>query len=97
MMNPKSHAFPQLQVNTPSAFLVELIREGSNYELEWLWAADEVSDPAEKRYCLERALYINPGNRTTRLALAALTRRPEPTRKPLTVYLIRMLLLGFRR
>jgi hypothetical protein len=36
------------------------LRDGSNIEMDWLWTAGQVSRQSERRYCLERALYINP-------------------------------------
>jgi hypothetical protein len=56
---------PMLTISKPSTFLCERIYENSNYEIEWLWAASQVTVPEETIYCLERALYINANNRET--------------------------------
>lgn len=61
---------PILTMSNPSAFLREQIQDDSNRELDWLWAASQVTQPEEIRYCLERALYINPMNRDTHYALS---------------------------
>ena len=41
-------------------------------EVEWLLYAAMMTDVAKKRYCLERALAINPGSDVARRALARL-------------------------
>jgi hypothetical protein len=72
-MNTQHHERPVLTCGNPSPFLREQIREDSNYEMDWLWAAEQVSATEETRYCLERALYINPDNRETQRALRKLS------------------------
>jgi hypothetical protein len=68
-------------ISKPSAFLCECMKEDSNFEIEWLWAASQVSLPEEIRYCLERALYINPKNRQTQEKLfKLLTQRAKTAR-----------------
>ena len=66
---------PVLTTSNPSPLLVDQIREDSNYELDWLWAADQVTVLEEICYCLQRALYINPNNHETGRALLKLTPR----------------------
>jgi hypothetical protein len=66
---------PALTLSNPSPFLREQVRENSNHELDWLWAAGQVTATEEIRYCLGRALYINPDNRDTQRSLAKLTAR----------------------
>lgn len=58
--------YPQNTIIKPSSFLANRLREDSNLELDWLWAAEQVTDISEKLYCVERALYINPANQTSR-------------------------------
>ncbi|NTU78515.1 MAG: hypothetical protein HGA45_03790 [Chloroflexales bacterium] len=36
------------------------LRAASSLELDWLWLYMQLSDRARRRYCLERALSINP-------------------------------------
>lgn len=75
--------------NTPSPQLAQALRAGSNRELDWLWLAATVTDEAEQRYALERALYIQPDSRVARAGLLALQpargRSSSPKRpRPLT-------------
>jgi hypothetical protein len=58
--------------DNPSATLQQAINEDSNLEIDWLWFAEQVSDPSEIRYCLSRALYINPNSRAARAQLRTL-------------------------
>jgi hypothetical protein len=58
--------------DNPSATLQQAINEDSNLEMDWLWFAEQVSDKAEARYCLNRALYINPNSRAAHAQLRAL-------------------------
>jgi hypothetical protein len=46
------------------------LRDPSNLELDWIWLACQVTRETERRYCLERALYINPGSAVARRMLA---------------------------
>jgi len=74
-MKDQMHVRPSLSVSNPSTFLRDVVREDSNHELDWLWAANQVTAAEESRYCLERALYINPDNRDTQRALSKLMTR----------------------
>jgi hypothetical protein len=58
--------------DNPSATLQQAINEDSNLEMDWLWFAEQVSDKSEIRYCLGRALYINPNSRAAHAQLRAL-------------------------
>ena len=75
LRNQQPATRPALTTSSPSPFLREQLREDSNRELDWLWAASQVMDVQEIRYCLERALYINPKNRDTQHALSQLAAR----------------------
>lgn len=44
----------------PSDLFAQAVRENSNLEMDWLWLYAQVTSTAERRYCLERALAINP-------------------------------------
>jgi hypothetical protein len=46
--------------------------EDSNLELDWLWYATNMTSSAHKRYCLRRALEINPDSEMARRALTQL-------------------------
>ena len=59
-------------LSTSSERFAVAVRKNSNLELDWLWLATQVTRDAERRYCLERALYINPRSDAARQALAKL-------------------------
>lgn len=62
----------------PSAALQEAVAEDSNHLAEWLWYADQMESAAERRYCLQRALYINPTNRVALDGLRDLNKQQTP-------------------
>jgi hypothetical protein len=64
---------PQVPTTQPSPLFAQTLRESSNYEIAWLWAATKLTRPEEQRYCLERALYINPNSRMARFGLRELS------------------------
>jgi hypothetical protein len=70
-----SEAAPHLASN----LFAQAVRDNSNLELDWLWLATQVTRDAERRYCLERALVINPHSAAAREALATLPRSAAPT------------------
>jgi hypothetical protein len=74
MSSRQTQTVPQQLVANPSAFFVERLLENSNLEMDWWWAAGEVTDPQERRYCLQRVLAINPFNETVAAELATLER-----------------------
>jgi hypothetical protein len=78
MSSQQTRSFSRYASGTASAFLAERIRENSNLEIEWRWAAVQVTNINERRYCLERALFINPNNLETRRDLSKLA--PELSR-----------------
>jgi hypothetical protein len=51
----------------------QALRDDSNRELDWLWAYIQLTDVYQRRYCLERALAINP---KSELALRELAKLP---------------------
>ena len=58
------------------ALFARALRENSNQEQDWLWLSTMVTGEGELRYCLERALYINPHSEEARRELARLARHP---------------------
>ncbi|MDX1994000.1 MAG: hypothetical protein SF029_16565 [bacterium] len=66
--------FLEFGITQPSALLRQAIEEGSNYALDWHWYAKQVSNPAEKCYCLERALFIDPRDSAASKQLKALNK-----------------------
>ena len=68
--------YPQLPtIGVYSPVFTTALQEDSNVETNWLWAATQVTHSAEYRYCLERALYINPDNDVTQQTLTMLNRQ----------------------
>jgi hypothetical protein len=65
----------QCGIKNPSPLFQEAFREQSNREMEWLWYAEWVPNETERRYCLQRALYINPNSRAARKGLDVLQRK----------------------
>lgn len=58
--------------------LAQAVRRDPNSERAWLLLAGALTDVAQQRTCLERALQINPQNEMARRGLAALTPPPAP-------------------
>jgi len=56
---------------------VQALHENSNLELDWLWYAANMTRDSERRYCLNRALEINPHSDLAQSALAKLPRHAE--------------------
>jgi hypothetical protein len=52
--------------------LARALQEDSNLELDWLWYAANMTSSAHQRYCLRRALEINPDSEMAQRALAKL-------------------------
>jgi hypothetical protein len=52
----------------------QALHEDSNHEMDWLWYAANMISDAQQRYCLERALRINPDSDLAKRALARLAR-----------------------
>jgi hypothetical protein len=50
----------------------QALEENSGLEFDWLWYAANMTSSAHRRYCLQRALRINPGSEMARRALAKL-------------------------
>ncbi len=64
------------------ALLAGLVKIEPDNEQAWLWLAAALESPERQRYCLERALKLNPTNPITREALAALGVSPPPAPSP---------------
>ena len=47
---------------------VQALHENSNLEMDWLWYAANMTGDVERRYCLNRALAINPQSSLARSA-----------------------------
>ncbi|MBC8075675.1 MAG: hypothetical protein H7Y32_06320 [Chloroflexales bacterium] len=55
-----------------SELFAQAVRDNSNLELDWLWQAGRLSSPAERRYCYQRALVINPACEQAHRALSSI-------------------------
>lgn len=64
---------------TGGRLLSEVLRANPRNEQAWLWMANTVSNPDQKRLCLQNALAINPVNALARQALARL--EPIPAKR----------------
>jgi hypothetical protein len=60
-----------------SDIFAQALLDDSNHELDWLWAATQLTDIIQRRYCLERALAINNNSELARRELQALAAGPE--------------------
>jgi hypothetical protein len=58
----------------PSDLFAQALRDDSNIAMDWLWLFSQVSSAAEQRYCLDRALQIDPHSELARSLRAKLTR-----------------------
>jgi len=66
--------------SAPAAQLfVQALHENSILELDWLWYAANMNGTVERRYCLHRALTINPHSSLARSALAKLPQQAKVT------------------
>lgn len=76
-MTTKRPTTAEYGIRNASATLTEMMNSDSNHELEWLWAAGEVTSTEEKLYALARTLYINPNNTEARRQYTLLARATQ--------------------
>jgi hypothetical protein len=71
----------RLEFDTARAthLFVQALHENSNLELDWLWYAANMTGAVERRYCINRALAINPHSSLARSALAKLPKQAQAT------------------
>ena len=63
--------------------LAKLLQQDPNNEAAWIWMSGTVEDIDQRRYCLEKALAINPDNATAQAGLLRLGfNRRTPHRPP---------------
>ena len=67
---------PQFAARAAELF-AQALQENSNLELDWLWYAANMTGAFERRYCLNRALAINPDSSLARSALAKLPKQAD--------------------
>jgi hypothetical protein len=102
MNQQRTWAFPQNTISDPSNFLALRLRDDSNLEMEWQWAAGQVTNVQEQIYCLRRVLYINPENTEayrqfemlTRSMKKSVTTSPAPRPSGIVTRLLERLLDG---
>jgi len=76
MMNKLDQAVQLIKAGNKQAalpILKELIQNEPGNEMAWLWLYSCVDAPEQKRFCLGKALEINPANDQARKALEKLT------------------------
>ena len=73
----KAESTERLEFVTARAaeLFIQALHENSNLELDWLWYAVNMTGAVERRYCLNRALAINPDSSLARSALAKLPKQ----------------------
>jgi flagellar basal body-associated protein FliL len=67
---------------TALPILKEVIQSEPNNDAAWLWLYTCVDNPSQKKYCLQKALEINPNNSNAQIALEKLIGQipsPKPT------------------
>jgi hypothetical protein len=69
---PRQPAAQSLDQASADQLFAEALRADSHVELDWLQLAAQLPGAAERRYCLERALTINPQSELIRAVLAAI-------------------------
>ena len=62
----------------PSDLFAQALRDDSHIAMDWLWLFSQVSSVAEQRYCLDRALAIDPHSEIARSERAKLPRSSTP-------------------
>src|SRR5688572_12680463 len=69
----------RLEFDTARAMrrFVQALHENSNLEMDWLWYAANMTGDVERRYCLNRALAINPQSSLAGNALAKLPKHAQ--------------------
>lgn len=65
--------------STAQKLLMECVREDPSNEAAWLWLSVCVKDIEQKKYCIRKALSINPDNKNARIALEKLQPVEEPS------------------
>jgi hypothetical protein len=68
----KPAAQPAADAARSARLFAQALREDSNLAMDWLWYAAQIADEAKRRYCIERALAINPDSELAKRALAEL-------------------------
>ena len=75
--NAESVARLEFATARATHLFIQALHENSNLELDWLWYAANMTGDVERRYCLNRALAINPHSSLARSALAKLPKHAQ--------------------
>jgi tetratricopeptide (TPR) repeat protein len=70
------------QRRVAAGLLARALRLDPRDERAWLWLSDVVDDPAQRMFCLQAVLQINPANPYARRGLAYLQRQGTDTSRP---------------
>lgn len=62
--------------------LKEVLQSEPNNETAWLWLYSSVDNLSQKKFCLEKALAINPNNQNARMALEKLIGKEVSSQQP---------------
>lgn len=73
---------PTAPISSTSPLFQQALQEDSNYVLDWLWYAGQMTTEAEQRYCFERALYIDPRSPQAAAGIRRLDRPQRSSLKP---------------
>jgi hypothetical protein len=74
-----------IRTTTPifsSSLMQQALQEDSNHIMDWLWYAEQVTSDTERRYCFERALYIDPNNHEAIVGLKRLDAKQKRQAQP---------------
>jgi hypothetical protein len=64
------------------ALLAKLLQQDPNNEAAWIWMSGTVEEIDQRRYCLEKALAINPANVTAQAGLIRMGFQPPTVTPP---------------
>lgn len=69
---------------TAKRLLADIIKAEPQNEMAWLWLSVCVENIEQKKYCLSKALSINPANQNAKKALEQLNPLPQPSLEELS-------------
>jgi len=70
------------EIENARPLLAEALRQNPGDENAWLWMTKCVTEPEQKRYCLERVLKLNPQNQYALRSLSHFTKPVPPPAQP---------------
>ena len=78
-LNSAISAFKSGNKVAAQQILSELVKTEPNNENAWLWLSACLTNVEHKKYCLNKALTINPDNQNTKKALSQLEETLQPS------------------